>query len=420
MARRVAPALSVGLLLAVATGAPACSSSSSDAPAPEAGQGGSSGEPSSGMDGGGPPRDAMASDPDAAEPGVFGSDPLPPSFTKRLLDTNVYPDARCNDGTASGYYAEAGKAGATTSWIIVLQGGAWCSTAQDCAGRGAALTSSSTWAATIGPNGALSGNATSNPHYAQANRVFVPYCTSDVFSGDRPAVPSVSNFQFRGRKVLAAVISDLRKRHGLGRKGQSVVLGGLSAGAVGALASVDRVHAQIPDASLVGLVDAGFLPDVQPLAGPSIVQQFQSAMAVWNGLPNETCAASTAAAPWKCYLGEYALAAATTRVFVAHNLKDPNGALHTGGFTLGAGGTATAQQTAWYNQTYIPSMSALLGALPPVHGVFAPCRSGVHTMADSVDWTTFMLAGRLYDDDVAAFQAGNAAAPRSVEQPCTF
>lgn len=354
--------------------------------------------------------------PDGAGGPPFGSTPLPATFTKRMLDLTRYPDARCNDGTAAGYYLEAGKPG-TTSWVVVLGGGSWCSTSQDCAGRPAGLKSSTGWPATIAPNGILSAKATDNPNYAQAHRISVPYCTSDVFSGDTGPVAALSNFQFRGRKVMAAVIDDLRTTYGLGQKGQRVLFGGLSAGGVSVLANADRVHKQIPEASLFALVDAGFHPDVPPLAGPTIVQQFQTAMAAWNGMPNEACIAKNPGMPHKCYLGQYAEPEISIPVFFGQNLKDPNGALHCGGFTLSA--TPTRPQIDWYNKTYIPTVASLLAARAPKTGAFSPCKQ-VHTMADGAAWTTFVLAGKSYGDDVATFQLGGATAPRAIEVPCTF
>ena len=89
-------------------------------------------------------------------------------------------------------------------------------------------------------------------HYLQ---VYVPYCTSDVYTGRRDAVEESGGYTFHGKYVLEAVIEDLltQVRHSLKKLirfhcqvvGESLlgqfVLMGMSAGAFGVGNNCDRV-----------------------------------------------------------------------------------------------------------------------------------------------------------------------------------
>lgn len=154
--------------------------------------------------GGGPATGGSETDAGGADGGgtSLPAQPLPKTFSKRLLDTTKYPNAVCNDGSPAGYYAEAG-ASASAPWVLLLDGGSWCGSDADCVGRASSLSSSKGWPSSVSPTGILSGSATGNPHFATANRIEIPYCTSDVFSGNTGPTGGKTNFSFRGVAVLA-------------------------------------------------------------------------------------------------------------------------------------------------------------------------------------------------------------------------
>lgn len=184
--------------------------------------------------------------------------PLPTSFTKHLLDLGTYPDARCNDGTAAGYYPVSGSGSGSAvdakTWVVFLEGGSWCASDAECASRPANLSSSGAWATSIAPSGILSADISQNPHFSSFNRVDVPYCSSDVFSGDE-ASPAAGKFQFRGRAVIDAVVGDLKVTYGFGAPGSTVLLAGASAGGVAVLVTADRIAAALPGVKVVALAD---------------------------------------------------------------------------------------------------------------------------------------------------------------------
>lgn len=125
--------------------------------------------------------------------------------------------------------------------------------------------------------------------------------------------------------------------------------------------------------------------------------QFQTALAYWNGSPDDSCAAANASKKQECYLGQYAGPEITTPLFFGQNLEDPHGPLHSGGFTWPT--TPTTAQKNWMNGVYTPAMESLLGALPSSVGFFSPCQV-VHTMIDNAQWTQASIVGEHYDDAV--------------------
>jgi Pectinacetylesterase len=325
--------------------------------------------------------------------------PLPAQYTKTLLDPALYPTALCNDGTPAGYYPVAGSA-TTTDWILFLPGGYACGTDAECAARAVDLTTSSGWPATMTGAGVTATTAADNPHFADFNKVVIPYCTSDYFSGDTGPTGGTTNFQFRGKDVVDAVVTELTLHYGLGASGQTVLLSGASAGGVSVLVNADRVAAMIPQAHLVGLVDAGWLPDVAPLTPPSFRTTIQTWMTFWNGHPDDSCAAAEADQSFLCYFGEHVRAEITTPLMIVQNQNDPEGISHTGNITVGSG--LTTAQTTWINDIYSPAVHAGLAAITATTGVFSTC-DVVHTLTDSTRWTTTIQGGVALDDAAAAF-----------------
>ena len=134
-----------------------------------------------------------------------------------LQRLTAYADAVCNDGSASGYYWAAGRAN-SSDWIVLLESGGWCWDAPSCAKRCAdgskdhSRCTSSGWREERSFSGLLASKA---PRLADANKVYVPYCTSDAHVGDASAF----GMEFRGAAVVRAVLRDLVMTRGLGGQG---------------------------------------------------------------------------------------------------------------------------------------------------------------------------------------------------------
>ena len=149
--------------------------------------------------------------------------------------------AVCLDGSPPAYwYQPPGPQSATdnVSWLIHLDGGAWCYDERDCAGRARSEKGSSKllkrryWPY----SGLLDGNAAVNPTFAGFHRVNLAYCDGSSFTGDRaePVVTaSGEKLYFRGKRVLALLLDQLLAA-GLRHARRLLWVGG-SAGGPGAL-----------------------------------------------------------------------------------------------------------------------------------------------------------------------------------------
>lgn len=94
---------------------------------------------------------------------------------------------------------------------------------------------------------------------------YVPYCSSDVFSGDKAAGDG-SKWHFRGKSILNALVQDLG---GLGiGQASDVAVAGCSAGAQTVVVNLDYVAkllGSVTKAPVSGIMDAGWFLNRTPL-----------------------------------------------------------------------------------------------------------------------------------------------------------
>lgn len=228
------------------------------------------------------------------------------------LDPARYPLALCNDGSAGAYILRPGVGAGARRWIVYLEGGGQCGSAEDCAVRyrtrrgdmssqqlvdGARVTTAF--------EGFKSTDAAENPDFYDASFVQVVYCSSDLWSGDAAAVSGapiseMTHWHFRGRAIVDAVLAELGTR-GLG-EATEVLFAGSSAGAVGVANWVDEVRARLPAATrLLALGDAGFIIEYPPYDSTTqresevrpLPQEAElvAATAAWGGRGDQSCEA---------------------------------------------------------------------------------------------------------------------------------
>jgi hypothetical protein len=215
--------------------------------------------------------------------------------------------AVCNDGTAAAYYLRPNPS--SSLWLFYLAGGAWCSSPEDCEAR---------WEGAVYPNNdcrlppgqqeqlcfmsnkdfpeecSKAGifDASPNNPLADANLVYLPYCSSDAFLGDRPASPTVP-WHFRGQHIIRGALQALVDTHGLGAQEETTLLfGGGSAGARGAMAWLDLVPDLVPDSvRVVGFLDSPYVIDEPPLGSsgfePDFAEQVPIERYLWIFFLNE-------------------------------------------------------------------------------------------------------------------------------------
>ena len=191
------------------------------------------------------------------------------------LDSTKYPLAMCNDGSTAGFYFKKSPT-ASNVWLVHLEGGGWCWDNDSCSKRrltAVYLTTNKWWKKTILKTGIFDDNSTLNPMF-DANKVFVPYCTSDGWMGYTTARPENNHWFFMGQQVIEAVLDTLitDPLYGMGHipKRDTLAFGGCSAGGRGAMVNLDYIPGLITAAgielkSIFGILDSALYINVQPL-----------------------------------------------------------------------------------------------------------------------------------------------------------
>ena len=155
------------------------------------------------------------------------------------------PNAKCLDGSPAVYYIAANSS--SPAWVVWLEGGGICFNLSDCAQRAKGrLGSSSSYNASIdAPKGMLSSDPAANPDLYTWNRVFVPYCSGDVWMGTKRAAvnpfPQEGAWRgyFHGHYILEDMYEDISDRHVMSSPPTHAVLTGCSAGGMGVIFNCD-------------------------------------------------------------------------------------------------------------------------------------------------------------------------------------
>ncbi len=173
--------------------------------------------------------------------------------------------------------------------------------------------SSARWPPTRSTGGILSADPTENPHLSDANHVFVPYCSSDSWSGTRRG--GKGQLSFLGSAILRQVIAELSSFEDL-LHADELYLSGSSAGAIGVLVNLDAVSDALTPAgvNVRGIVDSGWFLDDHGCGShddgsfPSssrckFIRDLKVGMEMWRAKVPESCRTEFADEPWKCYIG---------------------------------------------------------------------------------------------------------------------
>ena len=238
------------------------------------------------------------------------------------------------DGSAAGYYlspAPLDSASSRNSWIIELQGGGECASFEQCHAKlNTALGSSDYFAADHEFGYLLSDDARANPRLRTWNRVHIPYCSQDLWTGRRRAASAVTfSVFFAGRHILEAVLDHLDRTAGLATADE-VILTGESAGGIGVWPNLDWLAERYPRARVTGAPIAGFYFSASPYTGPRHTESglvdfreeaWPSHVALWNSTADASCEAA-GRAPWQCILANETYPYIESRVFVTQSQTD--------------------------------------------------------------------------------------------------
>ncbi|KAK5866460.1 hypothetical protein PBY51_020650 [Eleginops maclovinus] len=321
----------------------------------------------------------------------------------------------CNDGTAAGFYLKEFRG--SRRWMIFLEGGWCCHSKETCDSRYQnipRLMSSTGWPQTKRGAGILSSQVEENPHWHNANIVFIPYCSSDVWSGNGPAPTppprprqgrekerdintNATEYTFMGSLIIREVIKDLIPK-GI-KLAKVVMLSGTSAGGTGVLLNIDRVASQLEqlgaEAQVRGLVDSGWFLESKQQRSPNCPETISCSpedaikigLRLWNGVVPDRCRQLyKRGEEWQCFFGHKLYSTLTSPLFVMQWLFDEE-QLRVENIYMGSHSLSEEQ---WQ---YIQNLGReLKNSLRDVTAVFAPsCLS--HTAITKSNWMSFQVKG---------------------------
>ena len=152
------------------------------------------------------------------------------------IPLSKYPGSLCNDGSPASYYLRLSDSN-SKNWVIVLEGGYFCYDAATCYQRSINshnFTSSSGYRSYRYVDGILSSSGSDNKYWSDANVVNVPYCSSDLWIGNKVSNCKGSgagedcsgDFSFLGQQILSDVFTDLIGEQGM-KESSLVLLAGM-------------------------------------------------------------------------------------------------------------------------------------------------------------------------------------------------
>ncbi|CAH3186192.1 unnamed protein product [Porites evermanni] len=200
-------------------------------------------------------------------------------------------DAVCNDNSRATFFIGVQS---SNKWILFFESGGFCASLVDCNKRYLNENSTVLMTSTLMPKEVigrdlLSSSQTENPSFYDYRHVLVPYCSSDLWLGQRtnPKKPfrfvndsSVDNFSFRGQTIFRTLFMDLLRGYNL-REAEEIVLSGSSAGGIGVLNHagwvLDHViKSQGLNAKLKSIVDSGWFINFQDSLEAKVRPRFMS------------------------------------------------------------------------------------------------------------------------------------------------
>jgi len=231
--------------------------------------------------------------------------------------------AVCLDGSPPGYHLQRGFGSGEHSWIVNLEGGAWCNTTEDCSDRKMTDLGSSMFMKEIEFEGILSNNRSQNPYFYNWNKVDIRYCDGGSFAGDAEGKDrNGTKLFFRGLRIWEAVVDELMGK-GLATAKQAL-LSGCSAGGLAALLHCDDFRVRFPQEIPVKcLSDAGFFLDAKDLSGERLMRSIFSGVVqlqnVRKVLPRDCIAEKD---PTECFFPAELIKSISTPTFIRNSGYD--------------------------------------------------------------------------------------------------
>ncbi|CAI5999371.1 unnamed protein product [Closterium sp. NIES-64] len=228
------------------------------------------------------------------------------------------------------YYFRPGHAGGAHKWFFHFQGGAWCSSGEECRQRSlTALGSSRLLPATADAEGVFSDDPAINPGMHEWNMVKLAYCDGGSFAGHRthPLPVQGGSIFIRGRAIRDAIFDHLQHRLA---HAQQVVVSGCSAGGLAALLHCDHIRATffpaLPPSAYACLPDAAIFLDRKDLGGKATARELFQAVFQFHHMAGGVSEHCINARPlhlqYECVFARHAMAYVSSRVFMVNSNYD--------------------------------------------------------------------------------------------------
>jgi Pectinacetylesterase len=264
-------------------------------------------------------------------------------------------------------------------------------------------------------DGLLSDSDGVNPAFARFNHVRIHYCSSDGYSGDAVRTIGGRKTEFRGHRIVDAVIEDLMEGSVVGsptlRDATEVIFAGSSAGAFGVHNNVDRIAARLSWAKVKAVADSGWIPDIPPY-GPGTLDvrpDTPNGVEYYHAQPDESCAAANSGQAGKCLLESFVFRYLSTPTFVYADQRDQ---VHLGTLGIDGRGSRSPDQQA-YVQRY---MQLVRESLADVPAAFSPAIGG-HTSLANDRYQSVTIEGRTLAQTLATWYTGGTGPVKLIAPP---
>ncbi|XP_009771487.1 pectin acetylesterase 8-like [Nicotiana tabacum] len=240
-----------------------------------------------------------------------------------ILNSAIAQGAVCLDGSPPAYHLDRGYGSGLRSWIIVMDGGAWCQSISDCLSRSTTeLGSSKQMKNGSRFAGILYNNPQNNPDFYNWNRVRVKYCDGSSFTGDIEQVDPDNKLFFRGARIFKAIMKDLWSK-GM-QNAENAILSGVSAGGLATILNCDKFKSLMPnDAKVKCVADAGFFINGKTISGTSDIQEmYQRVVTLHGSAKNLPPSCTYAMEPSLCFFPQNVVPYVETPLFIMNSHYD--------------------------------------------------------------------------------------------------
>ncbi len=338
---------------------------------------------------------------------------FPSMLIKRVVKNAVQRQAVCNDGTPAVYYFKRGSGADAAHWLIFFQGGGWCSSEPTCTRRWSTqhyLMTSQGAPSTFEPGGIFSTSAQENPDFVNFTQVYIKYCSSDMYSGNGQQQVNGMQMQFRGNKIVTAILADLQDATVIPspnlKNATQVLVSGSSAGSYGAASNMDWIASQLPWAKVKGVLDSSWVPPLPDYGSGPLEPQpgFVGFYNYFSAVADQSCAAANPSQPQICLSTLQLYPYLSTPVFIYTEQHDP-----TLSQIKGVTNPNDPAQAAYMNQ-YAASLRT---SLQNVTAVFSPS-AGIHTALTDDNFTAIKVDGYDFQQILGNWYFGRSGALRVI------